>query len=115
MIPRTRRVTTSLVDFIIKNGRVTHGRFTYIRYVKDGDIALQGRLFPQSLFSIIVPKSVEKTSVGRHRLKRKVAHALEKILIDAKPGIAALIFVKKQTEDATTQEIVNDIQSKGVL
>lgn len=115
MIPRTRRVTTSLVDFIMKNGRVTHGRFTYFRYVKEGDTSLQGRLFPRSLFSIIVPKSVEKTSVGRHRLKRKVAHALEKVFRDAKPGIAALIFVKKQIEEATVQEIVDDIQSKEVL
>lgn len=56
--------------------------------------------------AVVVAKSVEKTSVGRHRLKRRVSEVIRScgegiapgVIIFAKKGAAALTFTELRTE-----------------
>jgi len=110
MLPRSRRVSTRLVKEIVSTTRPLHGRFLYIRYAAAGAIKgdIDEKAIKNSLFSVIVPKSVEKSSVGRHRLKRRISEALRNAMISWPKGVAVIVFVKDTAKKAERAEIAED-------
>ena len=60
------------------------------------------------LFSVIVPKSLEKSSVGRHKLRRKINEALKKAMLAWPKGMVVVVFAKAEAKKALRDEIVED-------
>jgi len=89
MIPRKYRLNKEDIQKVIKSGHFLHGQGVYVKYLKlENDPKT-------SMFSIIVPSKIEKTSVGRHLVKRKISSIVEKLLKTLKSDYLSLIFVKK--------------------
>jgi ribonuclease P protein component len=69
MLPRKHRINSELFQEIMKKGHRRPFSFGLI-YTYPG---------PNPLFAVAVPKKVEKTSVGRHRLKRRILGCILKL------------------------------------
>ncbi len=86
------RANKKEIDEAIKNGKTVSGDFMYAKVSR---ISLE-----KPSFAIIVSKKVEKTSVGRHFVKRKISSILEKELLKMSSGFkkTAVIFAKKKED-----------------
>ncbi len=89
MLARKYRGTKAGIEATIKKGQTLSGDSLYAK-------ALTGDS-PQ--FAIIVSKKVEKTSVGRHLIKRKISGVLENELTKISPDFKkTVVFFVKQSE-----------------
>lgn len=98
MIPKKKRVTKVLFEDVLKKGRRIDGDFMYIKYLKA----------EQSRFSAVVPKSVEKTAVGRNTIRRKLRAFGKEVYENT--SIYSVVFAKKGIKTATSKEIKEDLQ-----
>jgi ribonuclease P protein component len=102
MLPTKRRTKKESFKKIIKDGVFYHTDNFYLRLLDEKDGL-------PSLFSFVVPTKTEKTSVGRHLVKRKMTAAVEKVLSDVKPGFSGLLFTKKDVSALSYTEIEKEI------
>lgn len=90
MLPRICRIPKDKIEDVIKLGSGPNYELFYVKSRPNG--------LKNSRFSIIVSKKVEKTSVRRHLVKRRVWGILEKLDKDGlDKGIDSIIFIKKRT------------------
>lgn len=99
MFNKTKRVGRKEFELILKKGRVEHGDFLYIRYL----LKERGRKF-----SIVVPKKMVKSAVGRHFLRRKIISILKSVEEKFPEGYF-IIFTKKDILNKESSEILGDI------
>lgn len=104
MLPAKRRVKKESFTEIMKEGVFVSGQNLYLRFkVKNGSTP--------SLFAFVVPNKVEKTSVGRHLLKRRLSGVVEKLLIDVKSGTSIIFMVKNNFSLLSSIELEKEIYS----
>ena len=88
----------------MKEGVFMHADNFYLRILNRKDSS-------PSLFGFVVPAKVEKTSAGRHLLKRKMTAAVENIISDICLGFSGIFFVKKGVSHLSYTEIEKEIVS----
>lgn len=71
----------------MKEGVFVHADNFYLRFLDRKDTL-------PTIFSFVVPNKVQKTSVGRHLVKRRMTAVVEKVILDAKPGFSVIIFAR---------------------
>lgn len=112
MLPTNRRVRKESFDKIIKEGIFVHGNSLYLRLLSISLIkstkSSENTILP-SRFGFVVPNKVEKTSVGRHLIKRRLTAIVEKLLITIKPGFSVIVFVKKDILPLSFAEVEKEM------
>jgi len=91
MLPKKYRASRSDIEKTVKNGTFIPGMFLYAKISKNN--------MEKPSFAIVISKKTEKTSVGRHRIKRKISGFLEKELSAPNPNFKkTLVFFVKKVE-----------------
>lgn len=102
MLPIKRRVKKESFEKIMKEGVFVHSPSFYIRILDRKDDTV-------SLFGFVVPAKVKKTSVGRHKIKRKMTVIIEKNIKAIKNGLSCLFFLKKDISINTNINIEEEM------
>ncbi len=101
MLSKHRRVTKSLFDTVLKEGKTTHGNLLYLRYMpKSLDL--------YSHFAFVAPKSVAKLAVDRNKLRRKGYSILYPLNTTNSVGV---FFFKKEAKNVSSMDISSDVIS----
>lgn len=112
MLPIIRRIKKESFEKIMKEGVFLPAKNFYMRFLDRKDDQI-------SQFSFIVPSKVEKTSVGRHLIKRKMTNIIEQVLPSVKPGFSCLLYAKSSAPllsyEEIKKEILNLLEKEGVL
>lgn len=101
MLSKHRRVTKSLFDTVLKEGRTIHGNLLYLRYIPKS-------LDKYSHFAFVAPKSVAKLAVDRNRLRRRGYNGL--LPYTTLPSIG-IFFFKKEAKNAEFKDFSIEIGS----
>ena len=102
MLPKKFRATKKEIENTLKNGKIISAGFIYAK--------VSYRDLKNPTFAIIVPKKTEKTSVGRHLLKRRVGAVLESIIPSIENFNRTIIFfVQKSTTKPDFSEIKKSV------
>jgi len=107
MLANKFRLNRQEIGEIIKKGVCFNGFFFYIKALYLSDKKNNG-------FSIIISKKVEKTSVGRHRIKRIVSSVIEETSLNKiKTKFNSFVFILKPVEKDLFYEkkLKNDIKN----
>jgi ribonuclease P protein component len=96
MLPKIKRITKEDFLFIIKNGKILHGSFFYLKYINS----------EKPKYSFVFPKTLSKLAVIRNKYRRLGYNILLKT--DLKP-IWGIFFYKKESFLAKKEDIEIDI------
>ena len=101
MLNKKYRATRTDIEKTIKNGFVVDSPLFYFKVSKENTEKIS--------FAIVVSKKVEKTSVGRHLIKRRISGVLEKKIDKIRPDFKKIIviFAKKTEKIPKYSEIKN--------
>ncbi len=104
MLSRKYRASRPDIGETIKTGKTVMGKFLYAK-VSEKDADKVG-------FAIVISKKNEKTSVGRHFIKRKISSYIEKDLDKINPEFKKTIvfLVKRAGEPISYIEVEKDIE-----
>lgn len=104
MISRKYRASRIDIERAIKTGFSVNGDFVYAKILEKG--------VERPSFSIVVSKKIEKTSVGRHHIKRLISSVIEEKLKESKvfPNKMVIFFVKRTEKIAFSVKIRKDIE-----
>ncbi|MBU6370744.1 MAG: ribonuclease P protein component [Patescibacteria group bacterium] len=94
MMPKRKRPSRAEIEQTIKTGRTAPGEFVYAKISRESGIS--------PLFAVVVSKKTEKTSVGRHRIKRRISAAAEKTLKTMPDFKKTMVFFAKKSDAVTT-------------
>ncbi len=104
MLNRKYRATRINIEETSKTGISVFGKFLYAK-ISRKDTEKPG-------FAIVVSKKIEKTSVGRHLIKRKISSYIEKNLYKINPNFKKTIvfFIKKIEKPLIYKEVEKDVE-----
>ena len=104
MLPRKFRAKKIDIGQTVKGGMNIPGSFLYAK-VSRFDVEHAG-------FAVVISKKVEKTSVGRHLLKRRINASIESHLPHLQPEFKKVIvfFPKKSKKTLTYSEIKKEVE-----
>ncbi len=98
MLPRTRRLSTEEFQKAFINGRKFAGKYILVTHFPHGP----------SRVAVVVPKKIEKSSVLRHRMKRRVFGVLERF--ESIPQGSVILNCKtKQINEISHKDLVQGI------
>jgi len=105
MIPKKYRATRIDIEETAKNGFVYDRPCLYAKVSKKD--------MEKACFAIVISKKVEKLSVGRHLIKRRISNVIEKNLSKIKPEFkkAVIFFAKKQEKTPKFSKIKEDVEA----
>jgi ribonuclease P protein component len=103
MLSRKYRANRPNIEETIKTGIAIFGRFIYAKISKKEAHNLG--------FAIVISKKNEKTSIGRHLIKRKISSYIEANLSKIKPEYKKTIIflIKKTAEPLDYKEVKKDV------
>jgi ribonuclease P protein component len=102
MLPRQKRVTTSLFPSVLK-GRISHSAVFSLRVApSDGKI---------TRFSVVVPKKVLAKATDRNKLKRRTLAIIKTLYPTIKKPVLAVFFAKKGADALTSKQIETEIKT----
>lgn len=104
MISRKYRPTRKVIEQAIKTGMNIPGLFLYAKVSKHSE--------EKPGFAIVISKKIEKTSVGRHLIKRRISAVLEDNILRINPDFkkTAVFFPKKADKPLTYSMIKKDVE-----
>ena len=102
MLPTNRRIKKDSFSKIMKEGLFLHGINLYLRILDRKDTL-------PTLLAFVVPAKVQKTSVGRHLIKRRLTAAVENLLITIKPGFSVIFIAKKDISTLPYLELEKEV------
>jgi ribonuclease P protein component len=104
MLSRKYRATRPNIEDAIKTGMSIFGKFIY------GKISRKNS--EKAGFAIVISKKNEKTSVGRHLIKRKISSYIEENLskINNEFKKTVVFFIKKTNEPIDYKEAKKDVE-----
>lgn len=105
MLSRRYRASKNDIEKAIKMGFTENSDILYAKISKNEADKLS--------FAIIVSKKVEKTSVGRHLIKRRISAAIESMIPKIKPDFkrTVVFFAKGQGKIPKYSEIVIGVEA----
>jgi ribonuclease P protein component len=101
MLPQKKRLSTFLVEKVLKKGLLIHGKCFFIR-------ALVVPEEKNSRFAVVVSKKIFPTAVARNTVRRQVYTILGKQEVVRTPVQAALV-AKKSAEKLSFAELAAEI------
>ncbi|MEX0672781.1 MAG: ribonuclease P protein component [Candidatus Paceibacterota bacterium] len=104
MLPRSRRLTTEMLKEMQTNDavRVTHSSFFVARTLSTESSPAR--------FAVIISQKVTKGAVERHRIKRRVHHAINDLLGHTQDGWKIALYAKSSIRDASSEEVASDLE-----
>jgi len=104
MLCRKYRATRADIEETIKTGISIFGKFLYAK--------ISRKEIEKPSFAIVISKKKEKTSVGRHLIKRKISSYIEENLSKINPNFkkTVVFFIKKTTESLDYNEVKKDVE-----
>lgn len=87
MLRKSRRITTREFDKILKGGRVVHAPLFIVRYVASAGPG-------PSRLAAVAPVKIAKTSVERHRIRRRIYEAARTHMGSLPAGASVIVFAK---------------------
>jgi len=111
MIPRKFRATRVDIENTVKTGITLDSPTVYAKVLACP--SKEGNTQEKTGFAIVISKKVEKTSAGRHLIKRRISDVIEKNLNKIKPDFkkTIVIFAKKAEKVPGYAEIKKDLES----
>lgn len=106
MLARKYRVNKESILDVIKTGKRFDSVLFSLKKKKNG--LLYNR------FAVVVAKKDEKTSVGRHLIKRKIWNAIAEIMKDKVGGYDYVYNCKPASKTATFTKIVEEMSKLAV-
>ncbi len=105
MLEKKFRATRAQIEEVMKKGNTIQGNFAFAKVSYSS--------FESPTFTIIVSKKIEKTSVGRHLIKRRVSAGLEKNMksMGASFNKIMIFFPRKITPVPSSEEFFTDMQN----
>lgn len=107
MLSRKYRATRENIEECIKKGSTIFSNFLYAKASKN-DLTLPS-------FSIVVSKKVEKSSVGRHLIKRRISDALEVSLPKISPEFKKTLVIFAKNSKTTTPYLEIRKETENIL
>jgi len=102
MLPRKYRASRISIEDVIKNGTIVSADFIYAKISRG--------VTKNTNFAVVVPKKTEKTSVGRHLIKRRVNSVIENYIENLPDlGKTIVFFVKKTEKQPSFKDIKSEI------
>jgi ribonuclease P protein component len=103
MLSRKYRATRPNIEDTIKTGTSIFGKFLYAK--------ISRKEAEKVGFAIVISKKNEKTSVGRHLIKRKISSYIEENLSKINPNFkkTVVFFIKKTNEPIDYKEVKKDV------
>jgi len=103
MLSRKYRATRPNIEEAVKTGISIFGKFVYAK--------ISRKETDKTGFAIVISKKNEKTSVGRHLIKRKISSYIEENLSKIDPSFkkTVVFLMKKTNEPLNYQEVKKDI------
>lgn len=103
MLSRKYRATRPNIEETIKTGISVFGKCLYAK--------ISRKETEKAGFTIVVSKKNEKTSVGRHLIKRRISGYIERNLYKINPNFKkTIVFLIKQTKEPMDyKEIEKDV------
>ncbi len=109
MLPIKRRIKKDSFPKILERGVFVHSTNIYLCLLPKNAVISIKNEENLSLFGFVVSSKIEKTSVGRHFLKRKLSGSVEEILKSIKSGFYCLFFAKKGMSNLSYSEIKEEV------
>ncbi len=106
MLPKKYRIDKKSLEEVVKKGKKISSQHLFVKTL------LINRENP--LFGIIVLSGVAKNAVTRNKMKRRARHIVLKIIPEIPKGLAAVVFLGKDSDKLTFKELekeINDIFS----
>jgi ribonuclease P protein component len=103
MIPKKFRAEKKQIEETIKRGLNIYGKNFYLRVSRSKA--------EKAGFSVVISKKTEKTSVGRHKIKRQVMSVIESLLskINKNTTKTVVVYVKKSEKPLLFADIKKEI------
>jgi len=117
MLRKSQRVTTQLFEECMKKGRVIHSPLFVVRILHDPTLSPTPATSPARI-AAVAPVKIAKTSVARHRIRRRIYEAVRPHVLQIAPGNIILFLAKQPVITATLSELrqaVSDIFVKAGL
>ena len=104
MLSRKYRATRPNIEETIKTGISIFGKFLYAK--------ISRKEAEKAGFAIVISKKNEKTSVGRHAMKRKISSYIEENISKMNPEFrkTIVLLIKKTKEPIDYKEVKKDIE-----
>jgi ribonuclease P protein component len=104
MLSRKFRANRLNIEETIKTGASIHGKYLYAKISKKDK--------EKPAFAIVISKKNEKTSVGRHQIKRKISSYIEKNIKIIQPNFnkTVVFFLKLTKEPLIYKEVEKDVE-----
>ncbi len=101
MLSKKFRATRANIAETVKTGKTIPGNILYAKVSRTPTVSAG--------FAIIVAKKVEKTSVGRHYIKRRTNSFLEEQLLKMNPDFKnTVVFFVKKTKEALDYTVLKE-------
>lgn len=104
MLPRINKINKKLFDKVFKEGKTYHSDFLYIKALENNGV---------SKFSFVVMKKNLAGATKRNLIKRRCFSIIKQELVNIKPRIAVIFFIKKGSEKRTFKQL--EIEIKKIL
>ena len=101
MLPSSRRLSTTLFDKVLKQGKFFSGSMFTIRVLK-----AQG----MSRFSVVISKKIAKKAVERNKIRRRVYSSLNTLLPRLTDGFLCVFMMKDQIKAMEYEKIKKNIE-----
>lgn len=103
MLARKERPIRAQVEMTIKTGRSLAGSFVTLKHTS---------IVPQSVSkaTVVVSSKIQKTAVGRNRLKRRLRAILKPLLPRIKSK-SVVVFARKEAVLATCVQLRTDLET----
>ncbi len=101
MLPSSKRLTTTLFKKVLEKGKIFSSNLFVIKLQKTEGI---------SRFSVAVSKKVEKTAVGRNKMRRTAYSYLRHLYPSIKKGYLGVVTVKFPLKGLSSEKIAASLE-----
>lgn len=96
MLHRSCRLDKKQLDEVLKNGKIVHTQFFWLKFLKKEE---------SSRFASIVPQKIVKKAVDRNRFRRKIYSIFESFKNNINQGYLFVLCMKEPLTKLNKQQI----------
>lgn len=103
MLRKSRRLTTKTLNEVLKNGRAVHSPLLLVRYARLSTDT-------PSAFAAVAPVKIAKTSVARHKIRRRLYAAVRPYMERLPSGWSVIAFAKQPAVSAEMADLRRSLE-----
>lgn len=104
MLPKQYRISSSQMRFVLRRGKIARGNDLKITSIPMPDVT-------DVKIGFVVSSRVEKTAVGRHKVKRLLRESIMQIVDKFPPRMGYVITVERHIPELTIQTLISYLQN----